>query len=197
MRAPLPGLCLLLIGCYAVPDPPLPPYEGVPIESTDFACAPARTELVACTIDGDTFDVGQCGNDAERVRLLGIDAPETAKEDSPADCYGPEAEDALRDVLEGKEVFLEFDDTCEGAFGRTLAWVFLLPTEENVEDEPVLFPDEDASDPVNLSVWMAEQGYARLFEEFEFESLRYADDLEEAAGYAEQRGFGLWGACGG
>jgi micrococcal nuclease len=41
-------------------------------------------------IDGDTIDV-EIGGRTERIRLIGIDTPETRKPDAPIECYGPEA----------------------------------------------------------------------------------------------------------
>jgi len=172
---------LLLTACYQVPVD-LPPYQGVPVEATD-ACAPARNETVACVIDGDTFDISRCGDEelGERFRLLGIDAPETAKEDAPAECYANEARDRLRNLIEGQEVLLEFDRECEGTFGRTLAWVFL--------------EEEDDDESLNVNVFLAESGLVRLYEEFEFEDLRYANELQAAEDSARAGNVGLWGAC--
>ncbi len=45
---------------------------------------------VTDVVDGDTIDVLIAGR-TERVRLIGIDTPETKKPDTPIECYGPEA----------------------------------------------------------------------------------------------------------
>ncbi|HEY4377671.1 MAG TPA: thermonuclease family protein, partial [Acidimicrobiales bacterium] len=45
---------------------------------------------VVHVVDGDTVDVA-FGGDRERVRLLGIDTPETVKPNTPVQCWGPEA----------------------------------------------------------------------------------------------------------
>lgn len=186
---------LSLVGCYTIPER-LPPYDGVPLEPTDFSCQAPRTESVSCVIDGDTFDIGGCGATAaeERFRMLGIDAPETGKNGDPDECFAREAADALADVLETREVFLEFDDTCEGEFGRTLAWAFLLPDEE---DPPFDFELLDEGRALSVNEWLVEEGYVRVYRAFNFEDLRYADALNAAEESAKARGRGLWGACGG
>lgn len=178
----LPALFVLLAaGCYAVPED-LPGFEGVPVEQTN-SCAPSRTAPVACVIDGDTLDINRCGDDTvgERIRLLGINAPEVASDEAPAECFGPQAEDALDDLLTGRDVRLEFDLECEDAFGRTLAWVFV--------------EDEDEDEPINASLWLVENGLARIFDEFEFDDIRYASLLRNAEESARASDAGLWGAC--
>jgi endonuclease YncB( thermonuclease family) len=69
-------LPLLLAACYDPPD--LPPFEGVPIVAAPpEGCRPDQDEEILCTVDGDTFDIGNCGEGGERFRMLGVDAPET------------------------------------------------------------------------------------------------------------------------
>lgn len=169
------SLLLLLFGCYA--PPALPPFEGVPLVSGQL-CAAERVERVGCVVDGDTFDLGACGAEAERVRMLGIDAPEIAHE-TEAECWADEAWAALEREIGGRDVLLSFDHECFGVFGRTLAYVWL-------ETDP---------EPVLLNEWMLAQGHVRLYEEDFGEELRLRERLEAAEGAARSRGLGLWGAC--
>jgi micrococcal nuclease len=41
-------------------------------------------------VDGDTVDL-LVGGRQERVRLIGVDTPETKHPDKPVECFGPEA----------------------------------------------------------------------------------------------------------
>ena len=66
-------------------------------------------------IDGDTFAVAG----GARVRMLGINAPET---DS---CYAEEATYALSEMLLGRDVILQKDSTATDSRGRLLRYVFL------------------------------------------------------------------------
>ena len=52
--------------------------------------APTGTARVERVIDGDTIVV-RIGRGTERVRLIGIDAPEVAKRGEPGECFGDEA----------------------------------------------------------------------------------------------------------
>jgi endonuclease YncB( thermonuclease family) len=167
-------------------------------------CAPTRTETSACVLDGDTFDLVECGIDdgdegaPERVRLIGIDAPEISHPGVAADCYGDEATDELASVLAGRSLRLEFDESCSGAFGRTLAWVFIQgdtddPLIADLETLDGLGIQEDGSFDLLINEWMVRAGHARLYENEE--EHRYEARLYEAQRQAAVTGQGLWGVC--
>ena len=61
-----------------------------------------------------------------RIRLLGIDAPETVHPDKGVEEGGPEASAFLRELLEGQEVTLTFDErNTRDVYDRILAYVWL------------------------------------------------------------------------
>jgi micrococcal nuclease len=72
-------------------------------------------------IDGDTFIVRGVG----RVRLIGVDTPETVDPRRPVQYFGKEASDFTHRIAEGEVVRLEFDVDRKDRFGRTLAYVYL------------------------------------------------------------------------
>ena len=76
----------------------------------------ARSGRVAHVVDGDTLDVGR-----ERVRVLGIDAPERDE------CGYAAASGATAELALGRVIHLEVDDTqaARDRFGRTVAYVRL------------------------------------------------------------------------
>ncbi len=71
-------------------------------------------------IDGDTFVL----DSDERVRLIGIDTPETKHPTKGVQPYGPEASDFTKNAIEGKEVKLEFDVDLYDRYNRFLAYVY-------------------------------------------------------------------------
>ena len=72
-------------------------------------------------VDGDTFVlVG-----GEKVRLIGIDTPETVKPNTPVQPFGPEATQLAKTLLEGRSVRLELDVQERDRYGRLLAYVYL------------------------------------------------------------------------
>ena len=198
MRFLLP--LLALVGCYTPPDLPI---EESPEIIPNNACALDRLEFVACVLDGDTFDVGLCGEEAgDRVRMLGVDAPEIEHPPDPADCYGDTAHAELIDLLEGERVLLSFDAECQGIFGRTLAYAWLVDAAyEKVENLPDVdrytrsLPGE-TEPALLLNEWVISRGYAEVFPEEAFGSLLYQDQLELAQSDAQVAQRGLWGVCG-
>src|SRR5687767_4907398 len=76
---------------------------------------------VVRVVDGDTLLLDR----KERVRLIGVDTPESVDPRRPVQQFGKEAADFTRRIVQGKRVRLEFDRDREDRYGRTLAYVFL------------------------------------------------------------------------
>ncbi|MGB0713742.1 MAG: thermonuclease family protein, partial [Gammaproteobacteria bacterium] len=70
-------------------------------------------------LDGDTVEL----RSGKRVRLLGINAPETAKRGKSGEAGGEAARETLRDWIEGRWVTLEVGPEPEDRYGRMLAFV--------------------------------------------------------------------------
>ncbi len=138
---------------------------------------PAGIGLVTHPVDGDTLDV-EVGGAEERVRLIGIDTPESVAHDRPVECFGPEAKARLAELLPaGTEVRLERDVEARDRFGRLLAYVFR------------------ASDDAFVNRLLVEEGYAEA-RPFEPNLARQAE-LDRAEDDARRASRGLWPACGG
>lgn len=82
--------------------------------------------LVTRVIDGDTFCIDDNTPKGKKIRLIGIDAPESRKsEHKTIGYFGKEASDYLHQLLKGKKVRLEYDISRKDKYGRTLAYVYL------------------------------------------------------------------------
>lgn len=82
--------------------------------------------LVTKVVDGDTFWVDDETSKGIKVRLIGVDAPESRKTfKKEIGYFGKEAKAYLTNLLDGKSVRLEFDLNRTDQYGRTLAYVFL------------------------------------------------------------------------
>ncbi len=83
------------------------------------------TYTVKRVIDGDTIIVSKPGEEDQRVRLIGVDTPETVKPNTPVQPYGKAASDYTKKHLTGQQVRLEYDREKNDRYGRTLAYVWL------------------------------------------------------------------------
>lgn len=82
--------------------------------------AQAAQVFVLRAVDGDTLLL----EDGRRVRLLGVDTPETKREGTPVQPWGPEAHAFTAGLVEGKTVRLEFDRERHDKYDRVLAYVY-------------------------------------------------------------------------
>lgn len=181
-------LVLMLLAPACAPESALPqaPPAAVPVEPADDipSASPAAepqqpldprrgpNALVSRVVDGDTIDVVLRGR-SERVRLIGIDTPESVDPRQPVQCFALEASAFAARHLEGRTVELEFDVERRDRYGRLLAYVWL-------GDE--LF---------NLT--LVRRGYAQVYT---FPpNVRYVERLLAAQRNARAESAGLWGAC--
>ncbi len=75
-------------------------------------------------VDGDTV-VATVGGRSDRVRLIGVDTPETVSPSKPVQCYGPQASTHLKELLpKGTAVRLVTDVETHDVYGRLLAYVY-------------------------------------------------------------------------
>lgn len=82
--------------------------------------------LVTKVVDGDTFWANNGAEKDIKVRLIGIDAPESRKTGRKEIGYfGKEAKGYLTALLSGKSVKLVSDVDSLDRYGRTLAYVYL------------------------------------------------------------------------
>lgn len=131
-----------------------------------------RDAVVERVIDGDTIVVV----DGERVRLIGIDTPETVKPGSPVECFGKEASRRMNDLVPpGTEVVLVADVDPVDRYGRTLSYVYR------------------AADGLFVNAAMVADGYAYAYTVPP--DVAHADEFAELQSEAEAANRGLWSAC--
>lgn len=132
--------------------------------------------VVTHVVDGDTVEVRLPDGSTDRVRLLGIDTPETVKPNTPVQCYGPEASARTKALVpDGTDVLLQRDVEARDRYGRLLAYVW--------RRRDGLF--------VNRS--LVADGHARTLSIAPNTAHRV--DLSQVQNLARQGGLGLWGAC--
>lgn len=100
---------------------------AAPAETAPLPADPSgqTTYPVLRVVDGDTFVINYNGTE-EKVRLIGIDTPESVHPDAERNsAAGITASDYTKSLLEGKSVTLEFDVQERDTYGRLLAYVYV------------------------------------------------------------------------
>jgi micrococcal nuclease len=126
-------------------------------------------------VDGDTVDIDIKGN-TERVRLIGVNTPETKHPTKPIECFGPEASAYLTQLLpKGTHVRIERDIEARDRYGRMLLYLY--------RESDNLF--------INLDLVSHGYGIPMSIEPNTF----HRNDFVHAAALAETTNVGLWKAC--
>jgi micrococcal nuclease len=118
---------LVWLGGNALRRPSQPPPEPhVPSKANDIEKYQGKTFTVVNVVDGDTIDIDvpDGGHDRTRIRLLGIDAPETRSENRVVRAQGEKAAEFVKNLVLGKSATVYLDRTggeTRGKYGRLLA----------------------------------------------------------------------------
>ena len=135
-----------------------------------FMCLGASYDAtVVRVVDGDTVILNWDGYD-ERVRIVGIDTPETVAENRPVECFGPQASAYAKQLLPiDSQVIFEYNQERD-KYDRALGYVTL-------------------PDGRDFGRIMIDDGYARAYRSFPHERL---DDYAAAESSARTAELGLW-----
>jgi len=105
----------------------LPKFEEHP-KTQDFEKYHAKTFTVKNVVDGDTIDIDIPDGQYEhtRIRLWGVDTPETKHPQEGVMYFGPEATEFTKELAFGKKVTIYLEEhRTRGYYGRLLAYVQL------------------------------------------------------------------------
>ncbi|HON25537.1 MAG: thermonuclease family protein [Myxococcota bacterium] len=119
---------------------------------------------VSYVIDGDTLEL----EDGERVRIIGINAPELGR---PYECGAQEALALLEDLSLRKTVHLTYEADCRDRYGRLLAHVY--------------------ADDQSLGLALIQAGLARPL--FMGDNRDFEAEYKLATQIAKAKGLGIWG----
>ncbi len=125
-------------------------------------------------VDGDTIAVNMNGK-TEKIRMIGVDTPETHKPNTPVQCYGPAAAAYTKKSLTGKKFRLVSDSksTDRDRYDRLLRYLIL-------------------TDGTNFNQKLIEQGYGFYYPYFPFTK---SDEFAASQELAKAANHGLWGNC--
>ena len=128
-----------------------------------------RTVLVLRVVDGDTIDLAT----GEHVRYVGVNTPEMVDPRRPVQCFGKEASERNRELMEGKRVRLEKDISETDKYGRLLRYVYV--------------------GDVFVNLARVEEGFARV--SIFPPDVKYQEKFLEAERRAREEKRGLWSGC--
>lgn len=128
-----------------------------------------NTFLVTRVIDGDTIEI----EGGQRVRYIGIDTPETVDPRKPVQCFGVEASNRNKQLVDGKRVRLEKDVSETDKYGRLLRYVY--------------------QDNSFVNLVLVQDGYAYSYTYPP--DVKYQNQFTEAQRIAREQNKGLWGSC--
>jgi len=151
------------------------PKTNINTDKLIFTQATPGYYLVTKVFDGDTIAVNMDGRE-EKIRMIGVDTPETHKPNSPVECFGKQASEYTTKALLGKEVKLEPDPLNQNRdrYQRLLRYVFTK--------EGLLYNAE-----------LIKQGYGFAYLSFPFTK---ADEFRQLQTEAKNNNAGLWsGEC--
>lgn len=123
-------------------------------------------------VDGDTFWIDNGSQKGLKIRLIGVDAPESRNSGNKVKAfYGKESSDYLSSLIAGKKVRLEYDAGHFDKYGRTLAYVYL-------------------EDGTFVNAMLVKNGYASVMTVPP--NVRYADTFLKLERKARNKKRGLW-----
>lgn len=130
---------------------------------------------VTAVYDGDTIEVEMDGV-KEKIRLIGVDTPETHHPTKPVGCFGPEASEYTKKALESTIVRLEADEINQNRdrYQRLLRYVY-------------------TTDGVLWNERLLSAGYGSALTAFPFTKI---DDFKLSEQNAKATSKGMWSACG-
>ena len=124
--------------------------------------------------DGDTIAVNMRGA-VEKIRMIGVDTPETKDPRKPVQCYGERASNYTHATLSRAKVRLQADplSTNRDRYDRLLRYVYL-------------------PDGTLYNAALLRQGYARAYTGFPFTK---SSEFQTIAATAQHESRGLWQQC--
>jgi micrococcal nuclease len=148
--------------------------EGISIASKSSELSTSEEfQLVSKVVDGDTIEVS-----GKAVRLIGIDTPETVHPSKPVECFGKEASQVTKNLLEGKWIKMEKDVSETDKYERLLRYIFLP-----LDNGNLLF----------INDYLVREGFALVLTYPP--DVKYDQRLRKAEKEARENSRGLWGRC--
>lgn len=144
---------------------PIPHPTPTPL----IATSSAELAVVKRVVDGDTIELV----DGRKVRYIGIDTPELHHPTKGVQCFGKEAMEKNRNLVEGKEIKMKKDVSETDRYKRLLRYVWV--------------------GNIFVNEYLTREGFAH---QATFPpDVQYVELFRKAAEEARTKNKGLWSAC--
>ena len=136
------------------------------------------------TVDGDTIIVEDASGEQKRVRMIGIDTPESvAQEEERNNEYGVMASDYTKKLLENTDkLYLEYDIDSDDQYDRILAYVWLEDVKDTFDEENI------KNSMVNAIIVENGYGIAKTYHP----TVAHDEFFHELMADADENNTGLW-----
>lgn len=141
----------------------------LPSNPSDGSSSSAEFAVITRIIDGDTVEL----DSGKTVRYIGINTPETQHPQKGKECFGAEAKETNRNLVEGKTVRLEKDVSEVDRYGRLLRYVWIEDT------------------LINESLVKDGSAYSSAYPP----DIKHQEKFTVAEQFARENKKGFWGAC--
>jgi micrococcal nuclease len=165
-------LLSFLVSKFSPVTPPKKDVLSQKVSPTPRTAVSQNEVPVVKVVDGDTITVFLNGKD-EKVRILGINTPETVDPRKPVECFGKQASDKAKSILTNQKVRLMSDPAQDNIdkYGRLLRYVYL-------------------PDGTDFGLLLIQQGYAY---EYTYDTpYKFQTEYKAAQKSAESNELGLW-----
>lgn len=159
-------LIVILLGGYTLQQPQQEVITQGPVNPGYYA--------VVRISDGDTISVDMNGTE-EKIRMIGVDTPETHHPSKPVQCFGRAASEFTKKFIGTQPVRLEADPLNDNRdrYQRLLRYVY-------------------TPDGKMLNRELVAQGYGFAYTSFPLEK---SDEFQKLEDNARENNLGLWGGC--
>jgi micrococcal nuclease len=142
---------------------------NTPIPTPLIASESAELATVLRVVDGDTIEL----TDGRKVRYIGVDTPELHHPTKGVQCFGQEAMEKNKELVEGKIIKMKKDVSETDRYKRLLRYIWV--------------------NDIFVNEYLAREGYA-LQATFP-PDVKYAELFRSAAEEARLKNRGLWSIC--
>ena len=147
----------------------LPSFEANQTKNSNSNNSSEEGYLVTKVVDGDTIEI----EGGQKVRYIGIDTPETVDPREAVGCYGKEASNKNKELVEGKKVRLEKDVSETDRYGRLLRYIYV--------------------GEIFVNEYLVKEGFAKASSYPP--DVKYQDKFKASEALARDSKKGLWGGC--